>query len=219
MRLYYFTTERFGLEAIRDGRLKLARINELNDPFEFLSLALSREDRRILRGFKQTMADQYGLICLSRDWQHPLLWGHYADKHRGVALGFDVNEDSGFMPVEYLPERLTLRQFGLNALSEFTEEKMMKLLTMKFVAWSYEAEYRAFCRLKKKDPVSDLYFIDFHTSFRLSEVIVGERSPITRSRLDNVLGYRKRKVKSFKARAAFKKFVVVENKLKRAWRD
>ena len=40
MRLHYFTTAQFGLEAIRDKRLKIARINELNDPFEFLGLAL-----------------------------------------------------------------------------------------------------------------------------------------------------------------------------------
>jgi hypothetical protein len=36
MRLYHFIRERFGLEAIRDSRLKISRINELNDPFEFL---------------------------------------------------------------------------------------------------------------------------------------------------------------------------------------
>lgn len=35
LRLYYFTTERYALEAIRDQRLKIARLNELNDPFEF----------------------------------------------------------------------------------------------------------------------------------------------------------------------------------------
>jgi hypothetical protein len=219
MRLYYFTTERFGLEAIRDERLKIARINELNDPFEFLSLALPREERKVLQNFKQTLARLYGLLCLSRDWKHPLLWGHYADKHRGVALGFDVDSSIGFMPVEYLPERITLQQLGLKSLAEFTDAEMMKLLAMKFKAWSYEAEYRAFCRLEKKDPVSDLYFFDFHSSFRLAEVIIGERSSITRGRLDEVLGDRVQTITSFKARAAFKKFEVVENKLKRAWRD
>lgn len=36
MRLYHFTSQKFGLLALKDRRLKIARINELNDPFEFL---------------------------------------------------------------------------------------------------------------------------------------------------------------------------------------
>ena len=35
MRLHYFSNAEYGLLTIRRRRLKLARINELNDPFEF----------------------------------------------------------------------------------------------------------------------------------------------------------------------------------------
>lgn len=219
MRLYYFTTERFGLEALRDKRLKLARIDDLNDPFEFLGLALSRPDRKVLNGFKRTMAERYGLICLSQDWKHPLLWGHYADKHRGVALGFDAEKSAGFIPVEYHPERLTLQEFGLNSLSDISEQEMMRLLTMKFSAWSYETEYRVFCRLEHCDPVTDLHFVPFEPVLKIAEVIVGERSSVTRSRLARVLGKHNDTVISFKARAGFKRFEVVENKRQRAWRE
>jgi hypothetical protein len=39
MRVYHFTKAVHGLEAIRRRRLKIARISELNDPFEFLQVA------------------------------------------------------------------------------------------------------------------------------------------------------------------------------------
>ena len=47
MRLYYFTSERYGLEAIRDNRIKLSRINELNDPHEWLAAIGNRYDRQL----------------------------------------------------------------------------------------------------------------------------------------------------------------------------
>ena len=90
MRLHYFTTERFGLEAIRDRRLKVARLDELNDPFEFLGLKLNQNDRKKLSKWKNNLGNQIGLICMSEVWDHPLLWGHYANKHQGLCLGFDV---------------------------------------------------------------------------------------------------------------------------------
>ncbi len=36
MRLYHFFSEKYALEALRNKRIKVSIINELNDPFEFL---------------------------------------------------------------------------------------------------------------------------------------------------------------------------------------
>ncbi len=217
MRLYYFTTERFGLEAVRDNRLKIARVNELNDPFEFMGLELKQEDRKVLREWKQQFADRFGLICMSRGWQHPLLWGHYAEKHRGLCLGFDVAENGMFREVKYHAERPTLSEIGCNSMNDINDSDMDSLLFMKFRDWEYESEYRAFCELKEKDPVSDLYFLPFSENLKLAQVIVGARSSVTRGRLADVLRGRATTVTSFKARAGFRKFEVVENKLKEAW--
>lgn len=217
MRLYYFTTERFGLEAVRDSRLKIARINELNDQFEFLGLALGRGDRRILRAFKNGMAERFGLVCMSRNWHHPMLWAHYADKHRGLCLGFDIADSECFLEIEYVDDRPTLTEFGRKCLADLNENDMKRLLVMKFRDWEYEAEYRAFCDLKEKDPVTDHYFLTFSENMKLAQVVVGERSLVTREKLACVLGNRAESVVCFKARAAFKRFEVVENKLQKAW--
>lgn len=38
------------------------------------------------------MSEKYGLLCFCETWQSPLLWNHYADRHKGICLGFDVRE-------------------------------------------------------------------------------------------------------------------------------
>jgi hypothetical protein len=34
--------------------------------------------------------DNIGVLCLGASWSSPVMWAHCADKHFGVALGFDV---------------------------------------------------------------------------------------------------------------------------------
>lgn len=217
MRLYHFTTERFGLQAIRDSRLKISLVQELNDPFEFLGLALEREERRILRNFKNGFAERYGLICMSNNWKNPLLWGHYAEKHKGLCLGFDVPDKGMFIEVTYKDKRPTLQEFGCNDLRQLREHHMLQLLTMKFSAWNYESEYRAFCDLKDKDLDNGHFFISFSANLKLAQVIVGERSMVTRKQLADVLGERADTI-TFKARQGFQEFEVVENKQGEAWK-
>lgn len=83
MRLYHFTCQKFGLLAIKDHRLKISRISGLNDPFEFLVWNLQDTVRRAkLRQWKMDRDNELGILCFSRKWSNPLLWGHYADNHR-----------------------------------------------------------------------------------------------------------------------------------------
>ena len=39
---------------------------------------------------------------------NPLLWSHYADKHRGICLGFDM-DDRILWQVKYVKERSPLK--------------------------------------------------------------------------------------------------------------
>lgn len=122
MRLYHFTTQTFGLRALEDRRLKIARINELNDPFEFLSWNVQdAANRAKLRAWKSAQNDRLGIVCFSRNWSNPLLWSQYAEKHQGMALGFDVPESDLYSPVKY--QRLRVR-FNATASSMVTTSKM-----------------------------------------------------------------------------------------------
>jgi hypothetical protein len=87
--------------------LKLALIDSLNDPFEFLGVA-SRDSnvRRQYRFLKDGFARYMGLLCFSENWRNPVQWSHYAERHRGICLGFDVSPTVELRKVVYVDERL-----------------------------------------------------------------------------------------------------------------
>ena len=44
-----------------------------------------------------------GVLCLAEDWNCPLMWSHYADRHRGLCIEYDTNIDKypDIKPVDY----------------------------------------------------------------------------------------------------------------------
>lgn len=215
-RLYKFLNKDFGLAAIRDKRIKISRLNELNDPFEFLGLALKdRKDRFVLQKTKDDLSGKHGLICLSANWSHPLMWGHYADRHRGLCLGFDI-VGAPFHPVTYSKRRLTLNELGVAGLHEIREEHIIKLLFYKFAAWGYEKEYRAHTTIDEKDD-SGLAFLDFSDQFSIREIVVGSACDLSRSELQLAAANYGPDIEIKRARLAFKSFMVVEQKSRRIW--
>ena len=84
MKLYYLTPAQFALSALALRRLKVARLGELNDPFELLAVdAKTPLHREFFRRVKEKVDSTHGVLCFSKAWQNPVLWGHYADKLRG----------------------------------------------------------------------------------------------------------------------------------------
>lgn len=208
MRIYHFLNEQFGLKDLVERRLKISRIMELNDPFEFLGVELSNRNlRRVLKETKTELSKTTGLICFSKNWTNPLLWGHYADKHKGICLGFDI-PDLHLTKVDYVSARIP-------APTVIDEPFMKGLLATKFEHWRYEEEYRAFVSLTEE--IEGFYYADFSETLKLSEVIVGDQSQIARSRIFEALGDLVAGVEVFKARAAFKSFKVVRQKTAELW--
>ena len=106
MRAYHYVCEHFGKENLRKRHLKVSRKQSLNDPFEFLSVSLADPNvRRVLHNNKLTLSSTMGLLCFSETWRSPLMWAHYADKHHGICLGFDIPEDR-IHPVRYISRRV-----------------------------------------------------------------------------------------------------------------
>ena len=91
MKVYHFIEERYGLEDLREERLKISLIDELNDPFEFVGVDLSNPDHYgAIKELKRGISENYGIICFSASWNDPVQWAHYADGHKGLCMGFDV---------------------------------------------------------------------------------------------------------------------------------
>lgn len=218
-RLYYFTGQQYGLESMRDKRIKVARYADLNDPFDFVGVATdSPAQRLVIKKRRSVINGGQGIVCMSTSWQHPLMWGHYADSHRGVCLGFDVRA-SDWKKVKYQETRPRLTDFGKRSLKALTSSDWEEITLTKFKAWEYEDEYRCIVELKDPDLVSGLYFKPFDGSLILREVIVGERSDVKRERVDALCSRIGKGIVSMKARAAFPDFTVVQSKFAAGWTD
>jgi hypothetical protein len=215
MRLYYFTNRKYGLQNLRRGRLKISRINDLNDPFEFLGVA-SRDQavRQRYAILKAGLANYMGMLCFSAGWRNPVQWSHYADHHRGICLGFDVKAD--VHRVHYSDERLKPNVRAMSRESDASRQHVQEILTTKFTHWSYEEEYRVFPQLNEHDK-HGFYFLEFSPQLELKNVIVGHRSDVTRAEVEKALGNATKGVSMFKARLAFKTFEVVRQRRLDLW--
>ena len=91
------------------------------------------------------------ILCLSRPSDSCLMWTHYADHHKGVALGFDPaplckkTEDYG--KVRYQIGR-TRFDFQEPLSSEWWAE-ISRICRTKSCDWEYEQEYRMVFRIKR----------------------------------------------------------------------
>src|SRR5688500_15130857 len=108
MRVYHFLNRQFGLQDLKLRQLKIATLDDINDPFELLAVySRDADERRAFRDFKRDWGKRFGMLCFSKTWKNPVQWSHYAEKHRGMCLGFDV-PDSLLTEVSYSVRRLTL---------------------------------------------------------------------------------------------------------------
>lgn len=211
MLLYHFRNKKNGLKILSEKRLKIARINELNDPFELLGCRLVDKDlRQAFKTMKSGMSEKTGILCFSQNWQSPVQWTHYADNHKGICLGFEVKNE-WLAKVDYVGRRLTCPKY-------IDQDFMQKVLTSKFSHWKYEKEYRGFINLDPAEEQNGLYYKDFSETLILKKVIVGCNSDISRNDISKLIkGNNENDVECFKARPAFTNFKIVRNKNEKLW--
>lgn len=85
----------YGLDALQTGRWKLGRFDQLNDSYDCQPTFTQIPDNvpggmevfktRYMKIFSGTL----GLICYSKMIDDPVIWDHYAECHKGLALRFD----------------------------------------------------------------------------------------------------------------------------------
>jgi hypothetical protein len=201
-RVYHFLPEAHALDDIEKLRIKISEIDQLNDPFELCCVSQENQElRAALQEYKEEMSGRFGLICFCENWYNPLLWSHYADKHRGICLGFDV-DDHRLKAVRYVEERPDLQM-------PLTNESANELLFTKYREWQYEQEWRSWFQLDERK--EGHYFYPFDGFVQLSEVIAGPLCTVTKERINQALrDYAAKSVAIMKARLAFRTFRVVK---------
>jgi hypothetical protein len=173
MDVYYLTEERWALSNLEKGRIKVSRIDNLNDPYDFL-LNLMSHNRIDPMEIRQHLNENYGMICFSECFHNPVYWSHYAGKHQGVCLKFEIDEKL-LDKVEYVSEPPPVWLYGDLRGGDWNE--IFYALRYKFDGWSYEKEWRYILSLDnlKKENIdgTDTYFNDFGKKLKLKEVIFG----------------------------------------------
>ena len=220
-RLYHFLRAEHALLNVEHRQLKVSRIDQLNDPFEFLAVDLSDPGLRwLMTKGREQQVDIEGIVCFCDNWRTPVMWAYYADCYAGICLGFDVNApDESLVPMKYVPDRLKppARQYDAAKREEW-QSLFAEMMAIKFDHWRYEGEYRLHVALDTPDSAlldplgRPLYFVDFAPHMTLREVIVGYRSATTKAAVKAALGPLAASVDVFRSRPSNRDFSIVRDK-------
>ena len=171
-RLYYFTPTKYALEGVKNRRLKVAEMDKANDPFELLPFGFgedfkSAELEKLSKDIQRAYSKELKIICFSETYKDPSLWGHYADKCRGVCLAFDIVElaKDMFGRIIYVEDRMDEKQFGFfsSTKEDKNEDESYDMRIYKSHHWKHESEWRLWLPESHLDldPTSGLYFFPF----------------------------------------------------------
>gem|GEM_PF-1233463 len=123
----------------RIGKVKDKLISGLLDSMPQASQALQH-------GYPDAVSRAIGVLSLTARPDSIVMWGHYADKHRGIVIGFDQEWEMfcrgrGLGPVEYSRERLVWDP-SCKPGSSAERNYVARMIKIKNYEWSYEAELR-----------------------------------------------------------------------------
>ncbi len=177
VRLYKFSRAEHSLDNLRKRRVKVSTLDDLNDPFEFQPFRLpTKEYRKAWSKIRQQLWKEKGIISFSKSWNNPVIWSHYADGHKGLALGFDIDSnllaDVSYRKTRMLAPRILDLPIG-EALSHVS-----RAMRTKYEHWVYEEEARLFASCKERDSNTGLFFKEFDDALVPKEVIIGARSDV-----------------------------------------
>jgi len=123
---------------------------ELKQPFidQFIDTntggpALLRQAASVLKKHELPLTESLAILCLSENQDNPLMWGHYADNHRGVAIGVDPLVAFPTEPPSEFPSGAQQVHYSTRrpSVTECRACQNHKFLT-KSIDWRYEAEWR-----------------------------------------------------------------------------
>ncbi|WNH13866.1 DUF2971 domain-containing protein [Thalassobellus suaedae] len=130
------------VDIILKNRLFAAPYKDLNDPMEGQYYYRTGELNRNIRSKLTEEKGKLRLCSLSRVNNNELMWSHYTNGQRGVAIGLRINDD-----------KYTVRPIVYNGLASiqnqnYNDQTAIEILSHKLAVWSYEREERVFIRDK-----------------------------------------------------------------------
>ena len=159
------------LNILAFQRMRASRFFHLNDPFELICV---KEYGDVMERTKSKIGETRGLLSFSNRTTNPVLWSHYAERHTGIALGFDV-ADGMRQPVTYQDKFLEM-EFD-PATGRPSIEFVNRFHSTKFLHWQYEDEVRCFVDLDPDEVEDGKHYVPFSEALQLREIILGPLCP------------------------------------------
>lgn len=209
---YHFISEKYALDVISNQCLKLSLINDLNDPFELIAADLpTSESREEAIKFKNDMASKIGILCFCENWKNPLLWSHYANRHKGVALKFEINDEIA-LPVRYRKNRFEIDLLAKKYHKQPVSKKETEGIWLtKYISWNYEEEIRVICSHDDCFEKDGLLFHPLNEEISLLGLILGPLCNLTINSIKEKVP-KGHKIEIIKSRLAFRSFNIVEQR-------
>ena len=171
---FHFLSAENAIKDLENARIKVSILNTLNDPFEFMPYRrYGFEERQPYNKIFKAISRKWGVLCFSQNWTEQLLWAHYADKHKGIALGFEIPEDN-LLKVDYVIKEIRTK-FDLTGNLAEDEQRFLNLAKVKFQEWSYEKEFRLLISLGVCITEDNMNFVPFGDGLKLKEIVLGCR--------------------------------------------
>ncbi|MDR6624473.1 DUF2971 domain-containing protein [Caulobacter segnis] len=167
MILYKYMSFELAKIVLATSTLQFSRCDRFNDPFDtprYPSYPQEFEPAEVLARMTREMdwRGRTGLLCLTRTPTNPLMWAHYADSHRGVAIGIDAtsagltNPINNLIPAQFgsvvyasrRPDWLFFSGHEPRSVGEVIGfdnanfERLQRLFLTKPIHWAYEEEVR-----------------------------------------------------------------------------
>lgn len=172
MILYKYMSAKGGMKVIEGNSIAFSIASEFNDPFETEAGYPTKASNPIEAlfegvrswGKRHIWTENCGVLSLTRTPTNALMWPHYANEHRGMVIGFDVDiagfndEEKCLIPAQYgciiytqtrpvagvlsVPKGDAISVGHTHHYPAGHHEKLSRLFLQKAMCWSYEEEVR-----------------------------------------------------------------------------
>ncbi|HCH5334027.1 TPA: DUF2971 domain-containing protein [Vibrio parahaemolyticus] len=174
MKVYHFMAKRFALENLEKSRLKIATLENLNDPYEFFP-NVANTSNSDLEAFRRHFHGILGFLCFSKKLGDPVQWAHYAENHNGLCFEFEIPRKY-LQKVKYVDSPIYVSRNSVR-----WKEQIPNVTLCKYKSWRYEREYRVSLDLRSNEIQKDnsLLFMPFSKELKLVRAYSGLRCNLT----------------------------------------
>lgn len=143
------------IDILTYKRLYAANYTDLNDPMEGQYLYSKKKMNNFTPNIIFHEKNRLKICSLSKQHNNQLMWTHYANGDKGVAIGVRIeNSEYDVVDVQY---------DGISSVYQYHEDTAKNILSHKLEIWSYEEEVRVF--------VEESSYVEVE----IEEIIIGSR--------------------------------------------